>query len=534
MICLVGAGDSTKTSILTAVEWVLSPRWSLPASDADFFGAITAEPVEIDATVGGLPGPLLRDDRFGLALRGWGAEGLHDEPTDSDEPVITIRLTIDDSLEPKWQVVNDRQSEPRQISARDRESLGVGPVGPDVDKHLTWGRGSALLRLTDSTDEMGETLAAAYRSARDQVNAADLTGLNAAAGQASDLAKAFGAGVVSTYRPGLDASALAGASALGLHVGSVPVRSAGLGSRRLTALAIQRASFAHGSVLLIDEVESGLEPHRLRYLLRRLRATETGQVLMTTHSEIAIVELTTAELRVVRSNDGATTVWDVPADLQQVVRSAPEALLARRVIVGEGKTEVGLCRALEASWTSARGAPPAEKGIVLIPGDGASAPRIALGFAGLGYPTALLVDSDVVISPPEEDLTARGVSVHQWAGTVCTEERVLMDLPWAGVLSVITRASELQVTDEPQAVYDSIASQLGAPMGTRVDEWLHNGFDQAAIRRAAGKAAKKQGWFKRIDLGEALGAVIADALPGMVGTDLKGKLDALEAWAYAD
>jgi len=254
---------------------------------------------------------------------------------------------------------------------------------------------------------------------------------------------------------------------------------------------------------------------------------------MTTHSEIAIVELTSAELRVVRSNDGATTVWDVPAELQPVVRRAPEALLARRVIVGEGKTEVGLCRALEGSWTSTHGAPPAEKGVVLIPGGGSSAPRIALAFAQLGYPTALLADSDVAISPPEQDLIAGGVSVHQWAGTVCTEERVLMDLPWDGVLSVITRASELQVTDEPQAAYDAVASQLGASAGTRVDEWLGSGFDQTAIRRAAGLVAKKHGWFKRIDLGEALGAVIADALPGMDGTDLKVTLDALEEWAYA-
>lgn len=232
---------------------MLSPRYSIPVSDADFFRAETAEPIVIEATVGSVPGPLLRDDKFGLVLRGWAADGLHDEPGHTDEPVITVRLTIDESLEPTWQVVNERQTEPRTVSARDRESLGVAPVGSDVDRHFTWGRGSALLRMTDTTDEMNKTLAGAYRSARDHVNAADLTGLNAAAGQASDLARALGAGVPATYRPALDSAAMAGASAVGLHTDAVPVRAGGLGSRRLTALAIQRASFARGSLLLIDD-----------------------------------------------------------------------------------------------------------------------------------------------------------------------------------------------------------------------------------------------------------------------------------------
>lgn len=480
------------------------------------------------------PEPFFETTSVGLALRGWGPDGLHDEPADGDEPVITIRLTIDESLEPLWHVVNDRQSEPKTISARDRESLGLAPIGADVDRHFTWGRGSALLRMTDTTDEMGKTLAIAYRSARDQVNAENLDALSTSAEEASALARGLGAGVASTFRPALDSSAMAGSSALGLHADSVPVRASGLGSRRLTALAIQRASFASGSLLLIDEVEAGLEPHRLRFLLRTLRASETGQVVMTTHSEIAIVELSAAELRLVRVTDGTTTVVEVPNTLQAVVRSQPEALLARRIIVGEGKTEVGVCRALEPSWTTARGLPPAEKGVVLVPGNGAEAPSLALSFSSLGYPTALLVDSDVAIHPTEAALVQAGVSVHQWAGTMCTEERVLTDLPWDDAIRFIDKAAELHTAGQPQAVFDSIATQLGQSSGTVVVDWLAAGLTQDQIRKGAGVAAKRQSWFKRIDLGEALGLIIASAMPGMGGSDLKVKLDALEAWAYAE
>lgn len=45
------------------------------------------------------------------------------------------------------------------------------------------------------------------------------------------------------------------------------MRAAGLGSRRLAALAIQRASFPEGGIVLVDEVETELEPHRLRHLI---------------------------------------------------------------------------------------------------------------------------------------------------------------------------------------------------------------------------------------------------------------------------
>ena len=71
-ICLIGAGDSTKTTILDAIEWSLSPRWSLPVSDADFHGAITDESIVVEATVGQVPGALLSDQKYGLDQRGWG------------------------------------------------------------------------------------------------------------------------------------------------------------------------------------------------------------------------------------------------------------------------------------------------------------------------------------------------------------------------------------------------------------------------------------------------------------------------------
>jgi len=534
-ICLIGPGDSTKTTILDAIEWALSPRWSLPTSDADFYDTNTDEPIVIEATLGELPAGILAEHKFGLDVRGWGADGLRDEPEEDDEEVLTVRLTIDDSLEPRWEVVNDRQADPKVISSRDREAFGVSRLGTDVERHLTWGRGSALLRLTDSTEEMGRTLAAAHRGTREAVNEADMEKLEEAAEVATNAARDLGAGARDAYAPGLDPAAVGlGAASIGLHDGAVPVRAAGLGSRRLAALGIQRASREGGGIALVDEIESGLEPHRLRHLVRRLTADATGQVIMTTHSEVAIVELTTVELRVVASADGVTEVRKVDPELQAVVRAAPEAFLARRVIVAEGKTEIGLSRALDAPWGEAFGKPPAEVGIVTVDGGGGDqAASRAIALARLGYRTALLVDSDRPLFPPRQDVEAAGVSLFMWPGDVCTEERIMADLSLDAVRAVVERARELVDPEVPSNATNPVADRLGAAPGTSFDDWIAAS-PEADVRNAIAQRAKDGRWFKRIDLGQELGEIVVAALNDIPESELAKTLTGLGVWAYGE
>jgi hypothetical protein len=532
-VCLIGPGDSTKTTILDAMEWALLPRWMMPVSDADFYETATTDPIVIEVTVAGVPDSLLIDQKFGLVQRGWGPDGLHDEPEDDDQSVLTIRLTIDDSLEPRWEVVTDR-TDPRPISARDRESLGVTRLGAEVERHLTWGRGSALLRLTDSTEEMGRTLAAAHRKTRTAVEEADLEALGEAADRAAAAAKAMGAGAKNSYVPRLDPGAVGlGAAALGLHDGHVPVRGAGLGSRRLTALAIQRESFPGGGIVLVDELEAGLEPHRLRHLVKVLKAADNGQVIMTTHSEVALVELTVADLRVVTSDDGVTVVHGVGDELQAAVRAVPEALLARRIVVTEGKTEVGLSRALDAFWAAEHGKPLAEAGVVFVPGEGTTrAPAIAMGLAGLGYPTAAFIDSDIEPHPGVEEMQAAGVALFMWADGMSTEERVARDLPFEVVMQLVDRVADLVDEGNPSVVMDAVAARLGAGSGTSPDDW-RAAFAEDAIRDAVAETAKAKKWFKRIDHGEILGRVVVEALPQVPDTELAVTLRGVGEWAHA-
>jgi hypothetical protein len=85
--------------------------------------------------------------------------------------------------------------------------------------------------------------------------------------------------------------------------------------------------------------------------------------------------------------------------------------------------------------------------------------------------------------------------------------------------------------DVPAAATDPVATRLGAVAGSGLDDWLAR-FQEEDVRGAIAEAAKK-GWFKRIDLGEALGRIVVDALPSIPQTDLATTLDSLAEWAYA-
>lgn len=538
VVCLLGPGDSTKTTILDALELALGARWAIPVSDSDFHGGKPDQPIVITVTVGRLHSSLTKEEKYGLDLRGWSANAeLHDEPMPGDEPVLTIRFQIDDSLEPSWTVIHDRRPEGKHMPARDREFLGVVRLGADADRHLAWGRGSALTRSTDDLAEVNRVVAGAQREAREAVAAASLTKLKEAASNAEAAAVRLGVRVNAGYRPGLESTSISfGASQLSLHDGEIPVRAAGLGSRRLSALALQRAAVRDGALLLVDEVEHGLEPHRLRHLLSELggSAGESGQVLLTTHSRVPLEELRSEQLYVVRCVEGVTTVNYVGTELQDVARGNAEALLGRRVLVCEGATEVGLCRGLQTYWARRfDDVPFAHTGTALAKGGGSTAPQIAMKLAGLGFQTALLRDSDVQLDPEVSTELARcHVEVLAWEGSVCTEERIALDLAWTKLQRVVDLAVEL-VTE--QAVIDAIKSRLTGHAditGPLIEAWRTAGVADANIRSAIGKTAHQKGWFKTISYGGRLGQLVGESLDEIPGSELSVLIGRVGAWVY--
>jgi putative ATP-dependent endonuclease of OLD family len=230
------------------------------------------------------------------------------------------------------------------------------------------------------------------------------------------------------------------------------------------------------------------------------------QLFFSTHSPTPVRELRAPELNVVRrSTDAVVTTQRVPIELQGAVRAHAEALLAPRVLVCEGITEIGFARGVM-DWSEE----PANGGHtpVAATADAGGASRVvgyANSFIGLGYPTAVFCDDDepsLVIG----DLTT-GVTVLQTQKTLCLELQATQDLTAAGLKAF--------------AEYGLISVELDKLKDKLKSRQCHDGdldalltdtanTDQIGrLRPALGATAKKDGgdWFKSVDGGAALAAI---------------------------
>jgi hypothetical protein len=559
--CLVGPGDSSKSTILTAIEFTLLPHSNLRLTDADFFGCDPAEGFIIDVTVGAVPDELLVENRFGHHIRGInGKNEIHDEPEDGDEEVLTIRLQADFSLEPQWMVVNDRNGDGIPIGHYYRSKLGMVRLGQEIDRDLSWTRYSALTKYTEEgMTGVSKHLSEAHRQAREAVRNADLSGLNQTAKNLQRAAQAIGVNPHSGFHALLEPGASqAGAGALSLHDGEIPLRSAGLGTRRLVALALQAESVRQGAIVLIDEIETGMDPHRLRHLIRVLGGTNSkvthtpslgdlvGNCFFTTHSPVALRELGTKGLIIVRSREGKVVPKAVPTNLDPLIRTQPEAILARRVLVCEGATEVGLCRALDAHRVTQKSTTPMTvAGTFLLKARGGStAEKFAMQLSSLGFETGLLGDSDVEGVPDTDALKSAEVRVFIWEGNVALEERIALDLPPCGLGEFLNLAVE---EHGAASIADSISKKLGSEVSVAVlQEWISSGLPDSSepTRRAIGRAAKgknkeskmnkDRGWFKQGDTAFELGTLVAGHLHEIPNSPLARLITQLTPWVACE
>lgn len=567
MICLIGPGDSTKSTILLALEYLFSGNWSLSVSDVDFYQMNVQAPIEIAAVVTELSDGLVSEDKFGLHLGFWNPHDgkLYEEQSDgSYQKALQIRLEIHQDLEPQWSIVSLQKDgrEPQPISAADRRAFGVARIGNYTESDLAWGRNSALSRLTQKDDisSIPTMLAEAERNVLKALDTMDFSALSEAVQVVKQAAPTLGLDAQTEFRASMDPMRVnLRQGAIALFDGNLPLSLRGAGSRRLMTMAIHKASVKEGAVILVDEIENSLEPYRLRHLIRQLRPqkADTHQVIFTTHSPIALVECHANELYVVRSENGVTFVTSVGQELQDVVRKIPEAFLARKVIVCEGKTEAGFLIGLDTEfWHQEHQNNPskfryktmAEAGAVPIEdprGGGDESPLLAAAMARLGYRVAFFGDSDKVekLNPSVGEMEKTGIKVVLWPPDnetgLATEERLCRDLPVDGLVELVELAIKLEKTEKnPDDVWQRIYCELESK-GFKIEptydlKALIAQSTEVAVREALGEAAKHKNaaWFKRMDKGKALGNMLVRYLDEMWDTPTMLALNDLEQWCY--
>jgi hypothetical protein len=548
--CLIGPGDSGKSTVLDAIEATLSSRW-FSFSEADFVDGDTTKTIQIEVTVGELSRVLKSDERFGLYIRGWTAEGaIRDEAEDGDEPVLTIRLTVDATLEPAWEVCCDRIEDARTLSNRDRALFGLIRLAGDDARHLAWGQGSVLSRLTGDNEEASARLAQAYKAARDSAGLHEIEALMEAATAAEGFAKGMGAYVQGAYAPGLELGrgGLSSGS-IALHDDGIPLRMAGLGTMRLATLAIQKSAVSEGAIVLVDEIEHGLEPHRIMGAISQLRRDQTvasganrpvGQIILTTHSEVALAEAGAKSLFVCRTARPAraTTLTKpaAPDPIHALMRFNPRALFARRILVSEGMTEVGMLNGLREFWPPRHDDMPCEhKGASIADGNGGQTVSIALGLAQLGYSVAVFRDSDVPLTEEQtHSLEGAAIPVFEYGEVLDTEHALFSAATDGQVQRLLEYAREERGVGK---INDNLLTALDLDPEIIAGDFaawdLISAFNGRELRERIARVFGAKRWFKDQRIGRGLAPIAWDIAMSTPESPLAVALAAAEAWLYA-
>ena len=128
-------------------------------------------------------------------------------------------------------------------------------------------------------------------------------------------------------------------------------------------------------------------------------------------------------------------------------------------------------------------------------------------------------------------LRQKGATIHEWPDACSTEERIFLDVPWEAVRILIDFANKHFDTN---SIKDSI-NQVCQKDGLEIlaDLSLSAALDTPSLRRAIGKAADANGWYKDIARGERLAEVIMTAQAAMTDTPSIAAIAALRQWVDA-
>lgn len=523
--CLIGPGDSCKSTVLNAIDLALSARRNVNFTDADFYGLNVDNPIEILITIGSLSDELLNLDRYGHVLRGFDINTgtLYEEPYSGIETVLTVKLTVRCDLQPEWNLYSERAAEEgieKSIPWAQRDLIAPIKLDAGSDRHLAWGSRSLLNKLSDNNIDISDTLASVARKTRSVFDDQPIQEFEPVLTQVKGIAEKQGVQVG-------DLKALLDVNGVSLNNGAVslhnsdrtPLRQLGTGSTRLLVSGIQRET-SKSNIMLIDEAEYGLEPFRISKLLNNLgaKSVETeNQVFITTHSPYVLRELQANQLWILRKilNQAPVGIPQPTAlhsiiqastvdGAQSTLRAEAESFFAKKILICEGKTEVGLGRGLDLCNMDLNLSTWLENGVSFADGAGGGTMfNRAEVFQSLGYQTAIFKDSDI---PTEHEvhrlrMVSRGIPVFEWDYGYSTESAIFLNCPESilpMLLKVaVDRKGEQKVNDHIKNASNNLYDYQKCILAFTNE-----------MRPVFAQASGKYKWFKDIEPMELIGRYI--------------------------
>lgn len=203
-----------------------------------------------------------------------------------------------------WSLYSERaeaQGKDRNLSWGDRVLLAGTRIGAVADYHLSWRKGAVLNRIGDEKPNTSSAIAEAKRAARTAFGEQTQPDLEDVLKAVSDTANTLGVPLEG------DLQALLNAHSISLSGGTIsvhdsnglPLSSLGLGSSRLLVAGLLEKAKVGSNIILVDELEHGLEPHRIIRFLDAIGAkdpSQKAQCFVTSHSPVVLRELSSDQL----------------------------------------------------------------------------------------------------------------------------------------------------------------------------------------------------------------------------------------------
>lgn len=544
--CLIGPGDSGKSTIIDAIDLALGPRQTKLFSDTDFFMLDTDNPIQIDVTVGDLADPLKNFEKYDLFLRGYDLanKAIEDEPGSDLETVLTVRLKVGADLDPVWSLYSARAEatgKGRNLTWGDRVLLAGTRIGSVADYHLSWRKGAVLNRLGEERPNTTSAIADAKRAARKAFSESAQPDLKDVLDTVEKTADTLGVPV------GDELQALLNAHSVSLSGGTIsvhdktglPLSSLGLGSSRLLVAGLLDKAKDGSDLILVDEIEHGLEPHRVIRFLDAIGAkdsTQKKQSFVSSHSPIVLRELEAEQLfRLSRTPGGEVGLHSAVVDegSRGALRTFPEAFLAKAVILCEGASEVGLLRGFDLHRVNRGETSIWAKGVSLIDVRGVkNLYRSAPTLQGLGYGVASFRDDDEAPDTTAEALFEKeNGTVFKWAPGEKIETAIVKGCDEALIPKILALAEEFVGGSVVDDHIKSASKNACCRSDIETDCSIGSLTDQHREWIVTACSGKNKPWFKSVTAMQRLSAEILAPPQDQMSIEFNAVIDALFEWA---